>query len=64
MPNDTRSDGESPLAPPEAQGVGNQTTFDRGRNAPLQWEGIILGFGVCRAIAETGVYPWHQEAIP
>lgn len=26
--------------------------------------GIIFVFGMCRAIAETGGYPWRKEAIP
>ncbi|QPC84026.1 MFS transporter [Phototrophicus methaneseepsis] len=25
---------------------------------------IVFGFGLCRAIAETGYYPWVQEFIP
>jgi HEAT repeat protein/Na+/melibiose symporter-like transporter len=25
---------------------------------------IILGFAMCRAIAETGGYPWQQEVVP
>jgi MFS family permease len=25
---------------------------------------IVIGFALCRAIAETGIYPWAQEYIP
>lgn len=25
---------------------------------------IVMGFALCRAIAETGIYPWMQEFIP
>ena len=45
------------LTPLVAQRLGTEGAF--------RWvAGIMLGFGVCRAIAETGEYPWHQEAVP
>lgn len=25
---------------------------------------IVMGFGLCRAIAEVGYYPWNQEFVP
>jgi HEAT repeat protein/MFS-type transporter involved in bile tolerance (Atg22 family) len=36
---------------------GPQTTF-------IWVAGVIFGFAMCRAIAETGVYPWQQEVVP
>jgi MFS family permease len=36
-----------------------------GLDAGFAWvAAMVVVFGVCRAIAETGVYPWIQEAIP
>src|SRR5690606_19312412 len=26
--------------------------------------GVMLSFAICRAIAETGGYPWRKEAVP
>lgn len=26
--------------------------------------GVMLGFAICRSIAETGGYPWRKEAVP
>jgi MFS family permease len=36
-----------------------------GANATFVWvAGIVMAFSLCRAIAETGFYPWLQELIP
>ncbi len=36
-----------------------------GSQAAFVWvAGIIFFFSICRAIAETGRYPWQQEVIP
>ena len=36
-----------------------------GSGYTFYWvSGIIFGFAVCRAIAETGGYPWRKEAVP
>ena len=36
-----------------------------GANATFIWvAGIVMAFSLCRAIAETGFYPWLQELIP
>ncbi|MCL4506753.1 MAG: MFS transporter [Chloroflexi bacterium] len=36
-----------------------------GTDTAFAWvAGIILAFSLCRAIAETGFYPWLQELIP
>lgn len=36
-----------------------------GAGAAFFWVGgVILVFALCRAIAETGGYPWRKEAIP
>jgi MFS family permease len=36
-----------------------------GTDTAYAWvAGIILAFSLCRAIAETGFYPWLQELIP
>ncbi len=36
-----------------------------GHPAALRWiGGVILVFALCRAIAETAIYPWDQEIIP
>jgi MFS family permease len=36
-----------------------------GANATFVWvAGLVLAFSLCRAIAETGFYPWLQELIP
>ena len=38
---------------------------DYGINGAFIWVAIIiLLFGTCRAIAETGGYPWRKEVIP
>jgi MFS family permease len=34
------------------------------RNAFLWVTAIMLGYSLCRGIAETGYYPWIKEAIP
>lgn len=36
-----------------------------GSGAAFFWvAGVIFAFSLCRAIAETGGYPWRKEAIP
>lgn len=36
-----------------------------GSQAAFLWvAGVLFWFAVCRAIAETGRYPWQQEVIP
>jgi MFS family permease len=36
-----------------------------GTDAAFIWvAGVVLAFSLCRAIAETGFYPWLQELIP
>jgi MFS-type transporter involved in bile tolerance (Atg22 family) len=36
-----------------------------GPHAAFIWvAAVIFGFALCRAIAETGVYPWQQEVVP
>ena len=36
-----------------------------GANATFVWvAGIVMAFSLCRAMAETGFYPWLQELIP
>ena len=36
-----------------------------GLNSTFAWvAAIVLGFAICRAIAETGGWPWRKEAVP
>jgi len=36
-----------------------------GLNSAFVWvAGVILVFSICRAIAETGGYPWRKEVVP
>jgi len=36
-----------------------------GSQAAFLWmAGVIFWFAICRAIAETGRYPWQQEVVP
>jgi HEAT repeat protein/MFS-type transporter involved in bile tolerance (Atg22 family) len=36
-----------------------------GSHATFIWvAAVIFGFALCRAIAETGVYPWQQGVVP
>jgi MFS-type transporter involved in bile tolerance (Atg22 family) len=36
-----------------------------GVDAAFWWvAGLVFVFGVCRAVAETGVYAWMQDAVP
>jgi HEAT repeat protein/Na+/melibiose symporter-like transporter len=36
-----------------------------GRGATFLWVvAVLFAFAMCRAIAETGVYPWQQEVVP
>lgn len=45
------------LAPGVLARLGGQAVF-------LYVSAIILLYGLCRAIAETGMYPWKQEYVP
>lgn len=36
-----------------------------GAGAAFIWvTGVMIGFAICRATAETGGYPWRKEAVP
>ena len=36
-----------------------------GLNSTFAWvAAIVLGFAICRAVAETGGWPWRKEAVP
>jgi MFS-type transporter involved in bile tolerance (Atg22 family)/HEAT repeat protein len=36
-----------------------------GPDRAFMWvAGVLLAFAICRAIAETGGYPWKKEAVP